>query len=228
MRDFQEALGYFFRDGELLQTALRHSSFAHERGGLPCNERLEFLGDSVLGLTVTQLLYETYPESSEGELSALKAELVCEKALACWADALSLARVLSCGKSMRGVTPPSLYADALEAVLGAVFLDGGYEAAGRVVQRRLFRLEGELTEADESRDAKSRLQTWFQTRDWGLPRYELVSVDGPSHSPHFQVRVRLGNIECMGTGRTRKEAESSAASSALRRAQEAEDTAEDF
>ncbi|NLL36065.1 MAG: ribonuclease III [Fretibacterium sp.] len=221
LRELQEALGYFFRDGELLKAALRHSSFAHERGETDSNERLEFLGDAVLGATVAKQLYEAYPDESEGELTQLRAKLVCKKALARWAAELELGRLLVCGKSMLGHIPSSVYADALEAVLGAVFLDGGYEAVERVVRRHLF-LDADVFLREDDLDVKSRLQVLLQARDMGLPQYELLSVTGPSHSPLFRVRLRVGNLDCLGLGSSRKRAERSAAELALHSLEETE------
>jgi ribonuclease-3 len=185
---FQEKLGYFFRDRGLLTTALCHASYANENGLPDSNERLEFLGDSVLGMITAHVLYETCPDASEGELTSYRVEFVCRDALANWAEALGLERVLKKGKSIKKTTPPSMLADAVEAVLGAVFLDGGYDAAVRVVRRYLFGSGTPLPVGGEL-DAKSRLQAYLQADDQenGLPRYEILSVTGPSHSPLFSV-----------------------------------------
>jgi ribonuclease-3 len=214
LRDFQEKLGYFFRDGGLLTTALCHASYANENG-LPCsNERLEFLGDSILGMVTAHVLYETLPEASEGELTNYRMEFVCRDALARWAGALDMAEVLKRGKSLKGSPPPSLLADAVEAVLGAVYLDGGYEAAVRVVRRYLFSSEAPFLRAGEQ-DAKSRLQARLQANGKGLPRYEVLSVTGPHHSPSFSVAVRAEGRTWLGKGQSRKAAELEAAASAL-------------
>jgi len=223
---FQEKLGYFFRDRGLLISALCHASYANENGLPGSNERLEFLGDSVLGMVTAHVLYETRPEASEGELTSHRMEFVCRDALARWAEALGLDSVLKKGKSLKGAalaTPPSMLADAIEAVLGAVYLDGGHDAAVRVVRRYLFgagtlfsglsglSCGGEL-------DAKSKLQARLQADSQGkneLPRYEILAVTGPSHSPTFSVAVRVKGKTWHGKGPNRKTAELEAAAAAL-------------
>jgi ribonuclease-3 len=217
---FQERLGYFSRDRGLFTTALCHASYANENGLPDSNERLEFLGDSVLGMVTAHVLYETYPEESEGELTSHRMEFVCRDALARWAEALGLERVLKKGKSLKGAASPSLLADAVEAVLGAVYLDGGYEAAERVVRRYLFGAGTFLLGGGEL-DAKSRRQSRLQAEGQekqeknGLPRYEILSVTGPSHSPTFSVSVRVKGKTWLGKGQSRKAAELDAAAAAL-------------
>ncbi|MDR2174370.1 MAG: ribonuclease III [Synergistaceae bacterium] len=213
LRAFQEKLGYFFRDGGLLATALRHASYAHENGLADSNERLEFLGDSVLGMVVAHVLYETCPDAPEGELSRRRVEFVCRGALARWAEGLNLARVLMKGKSLKNSVSPSVCADAMEAVVGAVYLDGGFDAAARVIRRYLF--GSEALPNGGVPDAKSRLQALLQAGEEGLPRYEVLSVTGPSHSPLFRVRVRAGERAWEGEGPGRKAAELEAAARAL-------------
>jgi ribonuclease-3 len=215
MEEFQKELGYFFRDRGLLETALRHASYAYENGPAESNERLEFLGDSVLGMVVSHVLYEVRPEATEGELSNYRVEFVCRDALARWAEKLGLHRVLMRGKSLKAHTPPSLFADAMEAVLGAVYLDGGHDATVRVIRRYLFGSGTALLE-DRDLDAKSRLQVLLQAKDMGLPQYETLSVTGPSHSPLFSVQVRACGKTWKGTGASRKGAELAAAAAALK------------
>ena len=213
LRVFQENLGYFFRDGGLLTTALRHASYAYENGLADSNERLEFLGDSVLGMVVAHVLYETCPDASEGELSRRRVEFVCRGALARWAEGMTLSHVLKKGKSLKSSVSPSVFADAMEAVLGAVYLDGGFDAAVRVIRRYLF--AETLTNGNGAPDAKSRLQALLQAGEEGLPRYEILSMTGPSHSPLFRVRVRAGSRAWEGEGSSRKAAELEAAARAL-------------
>ncbi|MDR1979319.1 MAG: ribonuclease III [Synergistaceae bacterium] len=215
MDEFQEKLGYFFRDRGLLKTALCHASYAHENGLPESNERLEFLGDSVLGMVVAHILYEARPDATEGELSHYRVEFVCRDALVRWAESLGLARVLLKGRSLKTHTPPSLFADAMEAVLGAVYLDGGYDAAVRTIRRYLFGSRTALLDSREL-DAKSRLQTLLQAEDMGLPQYEALSVTGPSHSPWFSVQVRVAGKTWNGEGTSRKTAELAAAAAALK------------
>jgi ribonuclease-3 len=212
---FQEKLGYFFRDRGLLETALCHASYTHENGLPESNERLEFLGDSVLGMVVAHVLYESRPEATEGELTRERVEFVCRDALVRWAENLNLENVLLRGKSLKP-TPPSVLADAVEAVLGAVYLDGGHDAAERTIRRYLFGsgISLSLPNGGE-RDAKSKLQARLQSEDMGLPRYEVLSVTGPSHAPFFLVRVFAAGKTWSGGGASRKAAELAAAASAL-------------
>jgi ribonuclease-3 len=213
---FQEKLGYSFRDRGLLTTALCHASYAHENGVPESNERLEFLGDSVLGMITAHVLYETHPDAGEGELTGHRVEFVCRDALVRWAEALGLFGVLKTGKSLKGTASPSLLADAVEAVLGAVYLDGGFEAAERVVRRYLFGA-GILSAGGVEQDAKSRLQALLQADggENGLPRYEILSVTGPSHSPTFHVAVCVKGRVWRAQGPSRKAAELEAAAAAL-------------
>ena len=216
----QGALNYRFKDGGLLEEALCHSSFAHEHGLALSNQRLEFLGDSVLGFLVARILYERYPDATEGELSQMRSALVCGASLHRKARDLGVAELLLCGRSMRNRDlPPSLYEDALEALMGAVCLDGGITEAERVVRRLFF---GASSGDGAPQDAKSRLQILLQARDMGSPHYEVLSVSGPSHSPRFQVRLRVGNVDRVGFGASRREAEGSAAELALRDVEAAE------
>ena len=213
----QEKLGYFFRDRGLLYTALCHASYANENGLPDSNERLEFLGDSVLGMATAHVLYETLPEAGEGELTSHRSDFVRRDSLARWGEALGLSGALMKGKSLKGAASPSLLADAAEAVLGAVYLDGGYDAAMRVVRRYLFGSDILLPGGMEQ-DAKSRLQARLQAAGQGenaLPRYEILSVTGPSHAPSFSVSVRAEGRTWLGKGPNRKAAELAAAAAAL-------------
>jgi ribonuclease-3 len=213
LRAFQERLGYFFRDGELLKTALRHTSFAYENGLSESNQRLEFLGDAVLGLITAHILYELRPSAAEGKLSSFRAALVCKEALVRWAERLGLACVVMTGKSLRR-SSPSVLADAVEAVLGAVYLDGGYDAAVRTIRRYLLE-PGASLPGDGEPDAKSSLQNLLQAADMGLPRYQVLSVTGPSHAPQFRVFVYAAGRTWEGEGPSRKAAEAEAAAAAL-------------
>jgi len=212
---FREELGYFFRDRGLLMSALCHASYANENGLPGSNERLEFLGDSILGMITAHVLYETYPEASEGELTSHRMEFVCRDALAGWAEVLELSGVLKRGKSLKGTLPHSMLADAVEAVLGAVYLDGGYDAAVRVVRRYLF---SSAKSPCSDLDAKSKLQALLQADSHDkndLPKYEILSVTGPSHSPTFSIAVRVKGKTWHGKGSNRKAAELEAAAMAL-------------
>jgi ribonuclease-3 len=212
-------LGYDFHDLGLLDRALRHSSYAHENPGLgPSNEQLEFLGDAVLALTVSDLLLAASPESSEGELSRRRAALVNARQLAALAKNLDLGAFLLLGRGEEqqgGRRKPSLLADALEAVLAAVFLDGGLAAARDLTRRwfgPLLLREGDLA----WRDAKTELQELAQVRFKTSPVYQLLEESGPGHEKHFRVEVHLGERTLsQGGGPTKKQAEQEAARLAL-------------
>ena len=212
-------LGHRFKDLARLDQALRHSSFAHENPEAgPSNEQMEFLGDAVLALTVSSLLLLNFPESSEGELSRGRAALVNARRLAVLARELDLGSYLLLGRgeeAQAGREKPSLLADALEAVMAAVFLDGGLEAADALTRRWFTPL---LAGMDESpwQDFKTRLQELTQARHQGSPTYNLLSESGPSHARVFEVEVCLGERPlARGQGRTKKQAEQRAAREAL-------------
>lgn len=212
-------LGLSFRNPGLLRQALRHSSYAHENPDSgPSNEQLEFLGDAVLSLTVSHLLLRAFPRSPEGELSKRRAALVNARTLAAVARGLRLGDFLLLGKGEerqggRGKT--SLLADALEAVLAAVYLDQGLEAAARLVETWL----GPLLAAQEDlefQDAKTRLQEWAQARGQAPPEYVVLEESGPSHARRFRVALRLGGETLAeGCGRSKKAAEQEAARQVL-------------
>jgi ribonuclease-3 len=212
-------LGHSFADPSLLLDALTHTSFKNERPDLAAtdNERLEFLGDAVVGLVVTSLLYVQFPDSDEGELTRRRADLVSEKGLSEAAEALGLGEALRLGKGEQksaGHTKPRLLSSALEACVGAVYLDGGadaaFAAARRVFEPRLH------TSAPGRRDAKSRAQEWAQAYLGGTPSYRLLGTDGPDHEREFNVALELDDEEvATGSGRSKIEAEQAAASAAL-------------
>jgi ribonuclease-3 len=214
----ERALGLRFRDRGLLELALRHDSFAHERGARAEHyERLEFLGDAVLNLVVSDHLFRQYPEHSEGELAKQRARLVNETALAHLGRRLQLGGYLLLGKGEEkggGRDRPSLLADAVEAVLGAVYVDAGYGVAHAVAKRWLEELlqsvPGRVT------DFKSLLQERLQ-ESGRLPRYQIVEAEGPDHARSFRVRVEVdGRVVGEGRGHSKKEAEQAAAEEALR------------
>ncbi len=212
-------LDHRFKDLARLDQALRHSSFAHENPEAgSSNEQLEFLGDAVLALTVSSLLLQHFPESSEGELSRGRAALVNARRLAVLARELDLGTYLLLGRgeeAQAGREKPSLLADALEAVLAAVFLDGGLEAADALTRRWFTPLLAGLGESPWQ-DFKTRLQELTQARHQGSPTYALLSESGPSHVRVFEVEVCLGKRPlARGQGRTKKQAEQLAAREAL-------------
>ncbi|MGH8688678.1 MAG: ribonuclease III [Burkholderiales bacterium] len=212
----QQRLGHRFDDPALLRQALTHRSF-----GSPHNERLEFLGDGVLGCVVAEVLISRFPQASEGELSRLRASLVRHETLASAASALGLAADLrlSQGALEDGRTPqPSILADALEAVIGAVFLDGGYDAARGAVVAVLGAALDASGEGAGDKDPKTRLQEVLQARRHGLPRYEVMATHGAAHQQTFDVECRIEELGLSGrgSGSSRRAAEQQAAASLLR------------
>ena len=210
-------LGYRFRRRELLALALCHSSSRQE--GLPSNERLEFLGDSVLGFLVSLYLYEARPKLSEGDLSRLRTRAVSRPALHKAASDLGLEGFIAVGKGLekRGALPPAVLADTMEALVGAVFLDGGTDRAWAFTVRHFFRFLSQGGRASPVADNfKSQLQSLAQKKGSGIPAYRTVREEGPPHDRSFSVVVDVGE-ETFGPawGRTIKEAEQGAARMAL-------------
>jgi len=218
LEELAQRLGYRFQNLGLLDQALRHSSYAHEKPESgPSNERLEFLGDAVLALKICTLLLARFPESSEGDLSRLRAALVNARQLAGLARRLGLGNHLLLGRGeerQAGREKPSLLADALEAVLAAVYLDGGPEAAARLTESWFSPL---VEAALPWQDFKTSLQEFTQARYQTWPSYHLLEERGPSHARHFQVEVRLKDLPlARGEGRTKKQAAQAAAGRALK------------
>jgi ribonuclease-3 len=212
-RTIEDRLGHRFADPDLLELALRHRSWCSEHGGVLSNERLEFLGDAVLGVVVTDHLYRSDPERPEGVLARCRAELVNAVALAGVAREIDLGASLRLGRGedqTGGRNKTSILADGLEALIGAVYLDGGVEAATEVVLR-LFgdRIDAVLRGSVDS-DAKSRLQELAAQFGGEPPRYRLTE-EGPEHDKRFTARVEVAGCAGTGVGRTKKEAEQVAA-----------------
>jgi len=220
MKALEERLGYTFRDKELLYHALTHSSYANEhRGtGLTSNERLEFLGDSVLGMVVADYLYFAHPDTPEGELTRTRAALVREGSLHEAALSLNLGDYLRLGKGEDaggGRSRPSLLADAMEAVFAAIYLDGGIEPVRKLIKRLILDRESEKTVKRE--DYKTTLQELVQRTPGSAIAYCLVGERGPDHDRIFEMEVTVGGIAMgRGTGHTKKEAEQQAARMAIR------------
>jgi ribonuclease-3 len=201
-------------DLSLLSQALTHRSYAYEHGGLPHNERLEFLGDAVLGVLVTDTLYRTFPELPEGQLAKLRAAVVNSRALAVVARELNLGDYLLLGRGEEttgGRDKSSILADAMEAVIGATFLSAGIEVAGELVHMRFDPLIELSADLGAGLDWKTSLQEAASNANLGLPEY-LVSDSGPDHEKEFHARVRVGE-DCIGEGwgRSKKLAEQQAA-----------------
>ncbi len=212
----ERRLGHRFKDPALLAQALTHRSF-----GSPHNERLEFLGDGVLGCVIGEALYARFPDISEGKLHLLQASLVREASLAAVARALELSRFLRLGAgeaSSGGADRSSILADAMEAVFGAVFLDGGYEAARAVVRRALEEPLAKLDPKQSPKDAKTRLQEWLQGRGQGLPEYRVTATEGAPPHQVFVVECAAAGLKlrASGSGSSRRRAEQQAAATLLK------------
>lgn len=212
----QKAIGYRFRQESLLVMALTHRSLVRE-SGLSSNQRLEFLGDAVLGLAIAEMLYQLYPEEAEGDLSKRLVSLVNGEHLASVAQTLHLGNYLRMSdgeEEQGGRANPSNLEDACEALLGALYLDGGIEAAKAVVER----CWGEAARSMKSvpKDPKTTLQEWAQARGLPLPEYRVLSAEGPSHAPHFVIEVALKKYPpAIGEAGTKRVAERLAAAQLL-------------
>lgn len=219
MEAIEEKLGYNFKNRGLLVNALTHSSYANENRGRSCesNERLEFLGDSVLGLVVADALYERFPELPEGRMTRMRAQLVCEESLHRVASELGLGEYMRLGRGEEhtgGRNRTSILADAVEALIAAMYLDGGMDIARAFIQGHI------LTALDGSYiafgDSKTELQELIQKKNGSVLSYELLGESGPDHDKTFTSQVSLnGKPIGSGSGRTKKEAEQAAARAAL-------------
>jgi len=218
MESLEKKLGYTFQNRALLGEALNHSSYANEhRGaGISSNERLEFLGDSVLGFVTAEFLFKTYGKLPEGDLTRMRAALVCEQSLYEVAKELELGEYLKLGKgeeSGGGRKRQSILADAVEAVFAAVYLDGGMEQVRSLIHRVLL---SRAPAAEERRDYKTTLQEVVQRKSGQVLTYHMVAESGPDHNKSFLFEVRLnGEAVGQGKGHSKKEAEQAAARDAL-------------
>ncbi len=221
MQTLEERLGYTFRNKALLEGAMIHSSYANEHrgGGICSNERLEFLGDAVLGLVAGEHLYRTHPDAPEGDLTRMRAALVREESLHEVARSLGLGEYLKLGRgeeSGGGRQRPSILADATESVFAAVYLDGGMEPAVRLIHEKVLNHAGDTIQS-RNRDNKTELQELVQQQPDSSIRYELTGESGPDHNKRFSYAVYVnGTLAGEGEGRTKKEAEQAAAGAALR------------
>ena len=217
MTPLEQKLGYVFQDQGMLKQALTHRSYANEKNTKHSNERLEFLGDAVLGFVTARFLYRTYPELPEGELTRRRAALVCENSLAALAARLELGEALRLGQGERatkGCERASILSDAFEAVLGAMLLDGGLAAAEELLGRLL--LTQELDFSGVTQDSKTVLQERVQRVPGRTLRYQVVSEQGPDHAKTFVVEALMdGEPIGRGEGGTKKKAEQNAARQAL-------------
>ena len=219
IKDLENAIGYSFQNITLLQNALTHSSYANERwhNSLMSNERLEFLGDSILGMVVATYLYQTFPDRPEGELTRMRADMVCEQALAVVANRLELGKHLLLGNGEEqggGRNRASILADAVESVIAATFLDGGMDAAKAFIKTFIL-CDVPVTKLHNA-DYKTALQEHIQKKKDQSLRYELVGESGPDHDKRFVVQVLLNDhVVGEGSGSSKKRAEQDAARAAL-------------
>lgn len=220
--NLEKSLEYQFRDPSLLVTALSHKSHVNENPNHPGgnNERLEFLGDAVLDLVVSDSMFRRYPELAEGEMTRVRAEVVSEKSLAAVSRDIGLGRFLLLGKGERltgGDDKDSLLADALEAVFGAIYLDGGYAAVRHAVLGLLSDHVDLAVERKRGLDYKTRLQEFVQARYGTVPQYAMLETSGPDHGRTYRVAVSFAEHSFgPGSGRTKKKAEQDAARMALK------------
>lgn len=219
IKDLETAIGYHFNDITLLQNALTHSSYANERwhDSLMSNERLEFLGDSILGMVVAEYLYHNFPNRPEGELTRMRADMVCESSLASVAEKIGLGSHLLLGKGEErfgGRERASILADAVESVIAACFIDGGMTASRAFIERFVL-CDVPVTKL-HNLDYKTSLQELVQQKKNQLLTYTLIGESGPDHNKHFAVEVALnGQVVGKGVGSSKKRAEQDAARAAI-------------
>lgn len=220
--DFEQVIQFEFKDKKLLQQALTHTSYANENKSRKSlhNERLEFLGDAVLEIIVSEYLYFNYPKLSEGELTKFRAKIVCEPTLAFMAQKIDLGKYLYLGKGERisgGHERPSILSDAFEAVIGAVYLAGGLRQAKSVVRRILLENLSEYGVKDLFTDYKTQLQELIQSKSNSPLSYKIMREEGPAHNKTFVATVSHNNrVLGTGTGKNKKEAQQNAAKDALK------------
>ncbi len=220
--NLQKKIGYYFKNQSILNASLTHSSYAneHKNRGVVCNERLEFMGDAVLGFICAELLFSKYPTKHEGELSKMRSSLVCESALSSYAKKLNLGEFLLLGHGENlagGRERPSTLSDAFEALLAAIYLDGGIEPAKAFILPYLNNaIDNEQLSNVFNKDYKTALQEIAQQNPGELIKYSIVKESGPDHNKEFTVNVYLNsNLLATGYGKNKKEAEQDAAHKAL-------------
>ncbi len=220
MEQLENKIGYHFQNRELLKTALTHSSYVneHAKEHAECYERLEFLGDSILGLVTAEFLFACRPHLPEGRMTKLRADLVCENSLHQTALGLELGRYMRLGRGEErsgGRERPSILADMVEALIAALYLDGGMDVARRFILERVLN-DAQIGEAHRSVDYKTELQELVQRQPGNSVVYELIGESGPDHDKRFRFRVSVSGVPAgEGEGRTKKEAEQMAARRAL-------------
>ncbi|MBO5040856.1 MAG: ribonuclease III [Clostridia bacterium] len=220
IEELEKTVGYVFEDRKHILVATTHSSYSNEaKDGVDCNERLEFLGDSVLSFVTSRYLYENFPNLPEGEMSRIRASAVCEKTLCSIAKRIDLGAYLRLGhgeECQNGRNRPSILADAFEALLAAIYLDGGIEPVRKFLLPIISAEIDTIVESGADRDYKTALQQFVQQERGSLLEYKTVNESGPAHDKTFYVEVRLnGNVIGRGNGHSKRKAEQNAAKEAL-------------
>ena len=218
--EIEQFLHYRFNAKSLLEEALRHSSFVNEQGDpdLRDNERLEFLGDAVLNLIIGHILMQRYPELKEGDLSQTRANLVNESKLAKIARSIDLGSYIRLGKGeiqTRGSDKDSILADTFEAIIAAIYLDGGFNAAFRIIEAYFLPFLNSHHPAGDHHDYKSKLQELAQEQQGTIPQYTVIREEGPDHDKTFWIALKVFDIEAQGSGKSKKTAEQDAARQAI-------------
>jgi ribonuclease-3 len=210
--------GYTFRDEAFLEQALRHSSAKTET--LPSNERLEFLGDAVIGLVVSDILYKKFPDKEEGELTIIKSEVVSRPIMANIAHEQGLQNFLQTGKGIKQL-PESILSNAVESIIGAIYLEAGLDTAFGIINNLFSQKIEEISLRPQEMNYKALLQHFTQKEYNSVPQYKLIKTTGPAHEPFFEVSVGVeGTIYGPGSGKTKKEAEQQAAKMAMEKIRE--------
>ena len=215
--DYMILFGHDFNDESLINKALTHSSYANEHH-VECNERMEFLGDSVLGLTVSEYIFKKYPHLPEGRLSKIRANAVCEATLAECAQKIGIGELLRLGKgedASGGRVRPSVLSDAFESVIAAIYLDSGFESVRDWILPQLIKFIDNSAQVDNYNDFKTLFQEKTQSMGLGTPVYKVIAESGPAHDKVFTVRLTLGNFSVSAEGKSKKNAEMEAARLAL-------------
>ena len=218
--EIEQNLHYRFKAKNLLEEALRHSSFVNEQAGLDLrdNERLEFLGDAVLNLIIGHILMQRYPELKEGDLSRTRANLVNESQLAKIARSIDLGSYIRLGKGeiqTKGSDKNSILADTFEAIIAAVYLDGGFDAVFRIIEANFLPFLNSHHPAGDHHDYKSKLQELAQEQQGTIPQYTVIREEGPDHDKTFWIALKVFDIEAKGSGKSKKTAEQDAARQAI-------------
>ena len=220
MQEFEKKIHYTFNDKSILDKAFRHSSFVNEQpdASLEDNERLEFLGDAVLNLVIGDLLMKRFPNLNEGDLSRMRSSLVNETQLAQIAKTINLGDEIKLGKGealTNGFEKKSILSDVFEAVIAAVYIDGGFDAAFEFIEKLFADHINDSSNPDLNHDYKSQLQELSQVKFKRMPNYQVVHESGPDHDKTFKVQVKINDLIVFGNGKSKKSAEQNAAGIAL-------------